>query len=396
MTGPDTPVTRPRAFIHVQHLSGVGHTVRMQRLGQALAGRCHVTILDGGRPLPFPGSLQTLPVARLARVDGALCPLDQTLDVGQALAARSAAITAHIDSAAPDVVIVEHYPFSKWELEAEILHLTQCARRANPAVKILASLRDISPATRREQGPDYEARVLERLHQHFDALLVHADPALRTLDMSFPAAADVRVPVHYTGIVATPATEKQTPGHASPGEKPYIIASVGGGRDRAGLKERVENAWQILQSRDAFTDMQLLLFGGLEDEGQGAAGDTPASGAITRMGFSDSFRNYLDGAALSISCAGYNTCADLLYTGTRALLLPNTAMSDQLARAQMLHEHGLAERVPEPEGGVDPLIGMMERALQQPAGRSTCKFDLDGAARGAQIIEALLAPVPQA
>jgi predicted glycosyltransferase len=378
----------------VQHLSGVGHTVRMQRLGQALAPDHDVTVLDGGSALSFPPTVQTLPVARLARIDDALAPLDASLSLDAALAQRSGAILAHVQGTMPDVVLVEHYPFSKWELETEILGLIDGARRANPSARIIASLRDISPATRHEQVPDYPGRVLDRLHRHFDALLVHADPALCTLDLTFAQAGDIRLPVYHTGIIAPHDTVAAQGDCAPPATGRYVVASVGGGRDRAGLLQRMRDAWRTLRDRGVVHDLQLILFGGLGAE-QGARGDGMSTeDGIVHRAFADDFRAYLGHAALSVSCAGYNTCADLLATGTPALLVPNTAMSDQLLRARLLDGLGLASWVPEPAGGSDPLADAIERALRKPRGHARATVDLDGARRSGRIIDELLETTP--
>lgn len=361
----------------------------MQRLGQVLASRHRVTILDGGRALPFPNAVLRLEVPRLARVDGRITPLDSGLSPQAALDQRTAILDAYIAAEPPDAIVVEHYPFSKWELEEEVLRLVSRARHANPAVRVISSLRDISPATRHEAGQAYTRRVLDALHTHFDALLVHADPRLCTLADSFPASSDIRLPVHHTGLVTAgaqaPPPARRQAADLSGG---YAVASVGGGSDRAGLAERVTKAWHALRARGALDDMTLLLFGGLDGRAEQEEPAWPATaGSIVPMGFAADFRQWLGGARLSVSCAGYNTCADLLVAGTSALLIPNTFMSDQAARASMLDRRGAATLVPEPEGGEDQLGRMMLSAMRRP--RADHGIALDGARRSLDILETL-------
>ncbi|MEM1111211.1 MAG: glycosyltransferase [Pseudomonadota bacterium] len=386
----DASMASLRAFIYVQHLSGVGHTVRMQRLGTELSRHFEVSVLDGGRPLPFPDVLDTVPVPRLARIDRELRSLAAGLALDETLSMRAEAIGAWLNANTPDLVIVEHYPFSKWELEQEILPMLRQVRALNPDAKVVASLRDISPPTRYEQVDGYADLVLERLHKHFDALLVHADPSLCALTSSFPRASDIRLPVHHTGIVApSPLEACETMSGA-----PYVVASVGGGLDRSGLAQRVEEAWMTICRDGEFRDARLLLFGGLdqsEEQGEGqceqGAAETPG---IQRFDYSEDFRSYLEGAAASISCAGYNTCADLLSCRTPALLLPNTAMSDQLARAHLLDARGVATLVPEPAEGCDALAGLLLKALRSPPEKRLSDIDLNGAARSTAILKAMM------
>lgn len=378
-----------RIFIHVQHLSGVGHTVRMQRLAVEIARRHQVTLLDGGRELAFPAEVQRLCVPRLARVDGQLRPLDSSLSTTDAFARRAALLGAHVEAQVPDAILVEHFPFSKWELQPEILHMLDRARQVNAGVKVIASVRDVSPVTRHEHAGDYAARVLHLLHSQFDALLVHGDPTLCTLADSFPQSVEIRLPVYHTGLVTAPAAalaqEKRLAAGLADG---YVVASVGGGRDRTGLARRVERAWRDLRAQGALADRCLLIFGGLDPPRQREPVWPAKPGDIVRMGFTADFREWLSNAALSISCAGYNTCADLLSAAVPALLVPNTAMSDQRARARLLDRRRVATLVPEPQGGADPLGSMMLQAMG--GGAMNHGLDMAGAQRSLQILEQLL------
>lgn len=372
-------------FIYVQHLSGIGHTVRMQQVGKALAAKHRVTILDGGRKLQFPPGLNTLQVPRIARVNGQLAALDPGVSLPRAMAERSTALASLVESAVPDIILVEHFPFSKWELGEEIHALLAKARIANPALGVIASLRDICPPTRHEDVPDYSDRVLAGLRQ-FDALLVHGDPALCTLEDYFGQREQISIPVHYTGIVTADAAPLSAAKRQRAGVTgPYVVASVGGGRDAAGLLTRVKGVWRELQARGEMRDHSLLLFGGL-GEATERARELPG-GPVLNMGFDQAFVHWLAGAALSISCAGYNTCAELLAAGVPALLAPNPEMSDQAERARLLEARGLARVIAPPGREGDPLAQLILSSLAYSPPRHA--IDTDGAARSVSCIEAV-------
>ena len=379
--------TRPlRVFIYVQHLSGVGHMVRCQQIGLALAEQHHVLILDGGRAIPFPPPLEPVSVPALVRRSGELVPLDGALDLPQAFELRQQQLQAMLSAQCPDVVLVEHFPFSKWELAEEIQTLAECARQVNPAVKIIASLRDVSLRTRHEARDDYEQRVLQYLQQQFDGLLVHADPKLCQLGDYFSASTQIEVPVFHTGIVAAgvePLDGETKRRVAGAGE--YLVASIGGGADRGQLLLRVVRAWHQLVAAGETGRRRLLLFCGLDGCPPSTAELVESEPSIVMMGFDPDFKRWLLGATLSISCAGYNTCANLLMTRTPALLLPNPAMSDQLERTRLMTDSGVAVGVPTVSESEDRLAALILANLDRA--KTTHNIRLDGAGQSARCIE---------
>ena len=101
--------------------------------------------------------------------------------------------------------------------------------------------------------------------------------------------------------------------------------------------------------------------------------------------FDPDFLEWLAVAELSVSRAGYNTCANLLEVGRRAVLIPDLSMSDQPVRARRFAALGLAEVLedPSPEACAEGIL----RALARPEPRHD--LALDGAERTRRLIEAL-------
>ncbi len=383
-----TSVKSLRIFCYVQHLSGVGHMMRMQQIAVALSEQHHVSILDGGRELPFPPAVHRVAVPRITRRDGELVPLDRNLPLAQLMALRQQCLQTMLRESVPDVILVEHFPFSKWELESEIESLLFVAKQRNPALTVIASLRDISPPTRFEALEHYEHRVLSLLSRHFDGLLVHADPTLCTLQQYFPACRRITIPVFHTGIVADtslPHKPARLPALDLPGE--HAVASIGGGADQARVLSRVTQAWRHLSRENAVGSRSLLLFGGTNESDGTLQRLSSIEDSVFYMGFSPDFRYWLQGASLSVSCAGYNTCANLLVARTPALLIPNKTMSDQQERAHLLESRGVAQCVPPHDSGEDPLLGMIAQCLGGP--RSDHDINTDGARQSVHCIEAL-------
>jgi predicted glycosyltransferase len=383
---------RLRVLVHAPHLSGVGHHVRMREVARALARHHQVGFFTGGRPVPgdWPAEVELLPLPGLVRDGQGLRGLAAGADLAATLLARQAAIRAVALHWQADLVVIEHYPFSKWELAPEFEVLMTVARAANAGVRIACSVRDIPRQTRHEacSAAEWSTRVVEVLNTRFDALLVHGEAALTPLGEHFPGVALLhRQPVH-TGLVSEPlppGNAGQEPG-ASRGGKPFVLASIGGGADDAGLLACCREAWLQLLEDGRTGGRHLVLVHGLAG---GAAHGAAAGTGITSVPFSAHFLAWLRAADLSISHAGYNTCANLLATRARAIIVPNPRMSDQAARAAVLQSLGVATVLPAAGLAPGPLADALCAALERP--RPVHALRLDGATRAAEFLAQLAA-----
>lgn len=376
---------RLRVLLHAPHLSGVGHHVRMREIARALATRHDVAFFGSGRAVPgdWPAGVKLLPLPGLHRSPAGLAPLEPGTTPAATLAARIDAIRTAVAGIAPHIVVVEHYPFSKWELAGEFEALIDAARTACPQGRVVCSVRDIPRQTRHEActPAEWAARVAGALDDRFDALLVHGDPALTPLADALPTAAALGIPVFHTGLVSQPVPG--TPADAPAGAARYVLASIGGGTDAAGLLGLCCEAWGRLDPA-LRSGRHLLLCHGL------GGGEASASvDDVHTLPFSDDFLHRLAGADLSVSYAGYNTSTNLLATRVRAVVVPNPRMSDQAVRAGVLARLGVARVLAGGELTAPGLAGAMVDALQGP--RPGHGLALDGAARTVQLLEELAA-----
>ncbi len=357
-----------RVFFYAQQLSGVGHFVRTLEIAKQMSRHHEAWMVDGGRPVPRAdlANVNMLALPRIHRGTGGLAALNADQPIGAAMAARQTVLTKTLIAIKPDAVVIEHYPFSKWDLEGEVDVILNCARKANPATKIICSVRDIPLQTPHERcSPDiYVERVLKRLHDAFDGVMVHGDPNLSGLGNFFPGTHRIRLPITHTGIVAE-KIPAQPPAQAIPhlneGDL-LVIASAGGGADATGLLDKVSAAWRHLQSKGKLAGHKLLLFSGLAESEKYADPSDQNNGGIIRLPFGTDYFHWMQRCQLSISCAGYNTCANILRASCRSILVPNTAMSDQLSRAEILARIGIPMMLPaQAESGplADAIMGLL-------------------------------------
>jgi len=384
---------RLRVLIYLQHLAGVGDFIRMSEIAKAPATKHDVMLCDGGRPTPRQ-SLDTVGVLTLPRVGRSggfdLVALDDEGPLEKVMEARRRRLQSALVEFRPNIVLVEAYPFSKWILDTEIQAMLETAKSENFSVKFVCSIRDLEPRSRHEiSGEEDYARFVKSRLQSFDALFVHGDPTLWRLEDRFPLLSNLSLPVAYTGIVSEGFSPETDAGPAlNPSGSPYILVSVGGGRDSAQLLSHACEAWKILRADSKFKSWKLVMRQGVDGRGE------PLPEEIGRFGddievkaFGVGFLAELKGAAVSVSAAGYNTCANLLSNRTRAVLVPKPEMPDQLARTSLFAAHGLARVVPPPLEAAALAEAILLSSASEPPQHN---IDLDGARQSCSLIEALV------
>ncbi len=371
-----------RVLIAVTHLLGAGHLTRAAALARALAAAGHaVTLASGGAPAP----LVRLDGVRLVQLEPLHVRGTAFSDLRDAageeaapalLARRRDTLLEALRASAPDILVTELFPFGRRALADEFLALVAAARAREPRPLILASVRDILVAPGK---PERVAQAHARVADLYDAVLVHGDPALATLDASWPVDAGLAARLRYTGYVDEgPA--------AAPAARAGTLVSAGSsaaGLDLlatacAAARQRPDLGWRILAG------------GGVPEAAFRRLRTGLAPGMLERA--RPDYRALLARSAVSVSACGYNTAVDLLATGTRAVLVPFEAgrETEQRLRAERLAARGLARILP--EAALDPasLIAAVEsvRTGPEPPAHG---IRLDGAARSVALMEAMAA-----
>jgi predicted glycosyltransferase len=109
----------------------------------------------------------------------------------------------------------------------------------------------------------------------------------------------------------------------------------------------------------------------------------------TRLGverFSNDFLSWMAAADLSVSMAGYNTCMNILASGTPAIVWPFQQNREQHFRAERLQKRGLLRIVSDNDLAPDRLAGLMQQVLsgEHPGNDG---IQTAGATRTAAVVE---------
>lgn len=365
-----------RVFFYVQHLLGIGHLRRAATLARAIAvGGFDVLVVSGGAPvagLDLGGArFHQLPPVRaadarlkeLAGLDGR--PVDDTFRER-----RARELLDLFDAEEPDILLTEQFPFGRTQLRFELLPLLEAAQDRPSAPWIVSSIRDV---LRRSASP---VRVDEMVatFEAFDAVLIHADPALVRLDDSFPAWSDVQDRALYTGYVAETDPARAPQSDVGKGE---VIVSAGGGAVGAPLLRTAIAARPLTSLADR--KWRILVGPNVPEADQAALAEAASTGVIVEPARAD-FPDLLANAALSISQAGYNTVVETLCHADRAVLVPfGTAReTEQADRARVLVERGMVAAVPPGALTPETLAAAIVRAWSGPSIRSFPPVDARG------------------
>lgn len=332
-----------RVLIAVTHLLGSGHLVRAAQLARALArDGFSVTLASGGVPLRAmeqePFAFLQLPPVRVEGIDFRKL-LDERGQPAPAerMAARIAMLEDATERLAPDVLITEHFPFGRRQLSDEFLALIGGARRANPDVLILSSIRDVLVTPK----PARIAEAEERLEALFDAVLVHGEDDVLPLERSWPVKPPLARKLRYTGYLGASPSGSSPSSLSPPDETAAAEILVSGGGSAAALPlfalalaaARLvrHRGWRILVGK-AVPDRDFA----------GLVASAPENALVERA--RPDFPALLAACAVSVSQAGYNTVLDLVTARRPAILVPfdDGGETEQSLRAEAFAAAGLA------------------------------------------------------
>jgi predicted glycosyltransferase len=385
-------MVRPRKFLlHSQSLTGTGHFVKSCEIAAVLVPDHHVVVVDGGRTVPRPKPehpFSLLPLPQIFRCNGKITPVEAGESLDGVMDQRRRILLEAIDRFAPDGVVIDHFPFHKWDLGEEIVAVIRHARTVQPGVKVFCSLWDIPLGNGDDpHSHSYREFVLRTLRDHFDAVLVHADPRLIRLEEQVPWTDQFGQPIHYTGIVSEKLHGTDLGSVPACRSRGSVIVSTGGASYLPLLRHSVE-AWRRLKSQAAIGDRTMIVFlpPFVPRDRFGDLTLLQDNGTIRIEPFTPDYLRWLATADLCICQSGYNTCANILETRTRAIVVPNPAISDQPCRAQRLAERGLVQEIDPAQLDSDRLAAAILKALTNPA--PAHDLNLEGARKTREILEA--------
>lgn len=373
-----------KVMIAVTHLLGTGHLVRALMLARAFEAAGHVcTIVSGGMPAKHLAT-QDLTFVQLPPLRSDGVNFTKLLDAQGSVVdpdymdTRAEKLKDVLRQTQPDVLITELFPFGRRVLSAEYLQLLRCASLMQPAPLICASIRDIlAPPSK----PAKASMTEEIIETHYDVVLVHSDPAVTPLDISWPVTERLASYLKYTGFVA-PSPPAPLAGQPKSND---VLVSAGGGDVGAGLFATALDSARLDPTRRWH-----LLVGGAHAHDRIAEMQRCAPANVLVEPARPDFRQLLQTAGASVSMAGYNTALDVLQTGVPAVFIPFDAGSEveQSLRAKALAELPGISVLANAQLSGSALLAHVDKVIAAPC-RPASTQGTDGASNTVKIVEAL-------
>ena len=375
-----------KVMIVVTHLLGTGHLSRALTLGRAFVDSGHeVFLVSGGMPAPQLDStgmtLLGLPPLRSDGVDfSRLLDHEDRAASDDYLSARQTALTEAIRSFHPQILITELFPFGRRSLSTEFLATLEIARNLSQPPVILSSIRDIlAPPSK----PSKATRADEIIAAFYDGVLVHSDPQIAPLEISWPVSDGLAPRLHYTGFVAP---EPASPHSEAEGRGEVLVSAGGGSVGQPIFRAAIEAARKMPNRR-----WRLLVGGQNARERISELANLAEGLPVTVEPVRPDFRNMLPLAACSVSMCGYNTAMDLLQSGTPSVLIPfdDGKEVEQSLRARTLSKLPAIEVINSSALTGDALARAVARVIEDGP-RAPMTEGFGGAQRSVDIAESLM------
>jgi predicted glycosyltransferase len=388
-----------KILFYCQYHLGMGHLVRSIEVMRSIATEFQICFIKGGievEGLDLPANIEVVTLPSLLSENRQLKVADTSQNLEEVKRQRTAMLLKVFDEFQPDCLMIEGYPFKKYQFEFESIPLLERAKVSKRPIKVVCSLRDVVMAQPYRDRNEVIATTCQRLNQYFDLLLIHSDPQFHRLEESFPAVGDIHCSIQYTGFVAQSLSETAvwTPEDIADlnRNQPMILVSVGGGQLGHDLLEATVAASPILAEH--LPQYHLQVFTGpfipveqLRSLEKAAIGKSN----LTLRKFTPQLLAYMQKANLSVSLGGYNTTMNILRTGVNSMILPSNKDWEQTVRAEKLQTMGVLDLLHPDDLQPKQLAEKMIQAIEmQPRVKPFKPFDLQGAEKTISLLTILL------
>lgn len=265
----------------------------------------------------------------------------------------------------PNVFLVDHVPQG---LKGEALPTLTMLKYTQPECLRVLGLRDIVDSSWVIQKNWNVEGIYQTLEQDYDLILVYGSRGLYNVAKEYHLPASVDQRIRYCGYLNRVSDATPMGNTTKTSSRPLVVLTAGGGGD--GFPMMHDYLLGVRQLADVPFD-SILLTGPLMNETQQSelrelASFLPVNKIQIETFLSDPLP-LLRSADLVVAMAGYNTTCELLALQKRMLLVPRIVpRQEQLIRASILAEHGLAQMLSPENMKPETLIASVQRALLQP------------------------------
>jgi len=394
---------RYRIAIYSQDSLGLGHLRRNILIGRKIlefSPQTNVLLFTDSPASPFftlPDGMDHIKLPSIRKLDAGQW-LATKLDVAsrELLRMRSELMRAALRDYHPDLFLVDHMPAGA---KGELIPVLQCLKKTYPDCSILLGLRDIL------DEPAVIARVWKSdegyhaIEEYYDRILIYGDREIfataQVYDLPEP-----RDGIHYCGYVVNGSCMlshlAELERDRSPSRR-LVFISAGGGADGDSLMCAYAAAVRRLARRATFSTLMAVGVNApkrvIREMQRRSEGLRMLVVSHLRQGM-----GAIAAADLVVSMAGYNSIAEIVKLGKKALVVPRAGPSaEQRMRAGVFAARGLVDALDPSELSAESLgerlladLGRSDYPVPDPA------LDLGGASQAAKKTVELLEARPYA
>lgn len=384
----------PRIAVFTHDTYGLGHVRRCLHIVRAFAKRvpdATILFITGCPSLhvfaDLPPNTDFVKIPTVVKTGGeGFKPPHLTIPLDEVSSMRSRMISEALAVFDPDVLLVDNFPLgSRRELSPVLDELRE--RRT----RVVLGLRDIVDAPHKVRADWTRDDIYRSLHDHYDRVLVYGSASIFDVAEAYALPPELARKVHYCGYVTDTKPPLRTAAEvrADVGiEGPFVLATVGGGGDGFPLIEAFLAALRLLPEVAA-----VVVTGPLMSQLQQAetAALVEAGQDVVVRDFVPDLTSFMAAAELVVAMGGYNTTAEILALGKRAIIVPRTwrygehfdrqnaaTEWEQILRAQALERAGLIELLPPEDLSGDTLAQRIGGMLASPRRGPQATIDLGG------------------
>lgn len=291
---------------------------------------------------------------------------------------RSKLIKSALKQFRPDLLIVDNVPLgAQGELEPALTWLSQ-----KTSARRVLGLRDVLDERLVVRRQWLQQRNFEAVNKYFTDVWVYGDPTIFDPIAEYGLSDTIGAKVSYTGYLFRPLMRPQA---RATDQAPYVLCTVGGGRDGMALCEAF-----------ARTPMPAGLRGILVTGTQIAPAEArrlqalvAANPAIELKRFTPDLVPLMAGAERIVAMGGYNTTCEAIALGKPTLIVPRIVpRREQIVRAERFAELGLID-VLRPDALSAPALAAW---LGRPARSDRRAIALDGLEQFQRLATGALGP----
>jgi predicted glycosyltransferase len=381
----------PRVLLYSHDSYGLGHLRRNLAIARALLKRVpnvSVVILTGSpcaTQFQLPPNCDVVKIPAVSKDDlGRYVPRGLDVSLDEAIALRKRLICATYDTFDPDVILVDHQPTGLLNEMAPVLE------QARDDGKFLAfGARDIVDSPETVERAWSSRECLRAFDCYYDHVFIYGDRRVFDPLIEYPVLGRILRKVSVTGyVIDTPIGTAKMASRTGP---PLVLVTVGGGDD--GM-QRISHYIDAIRSGPTPWKSHIvtgpLMPSSRVREYKHEVKHSDLRDRVKISSFHGDIPGLMRRADAVVSMAGYNSCLEILQSGTPGILMPREQMrQEQSIRAARLAALGLAQHVP--MGDAARLRQAIEHALSSHP-KPLLELNMDGLDNICDVLAGALEP----